>query len=65
MEHKAHETLRDALSDPSESMRNLARVGVTFPLTWWQRLLLKIPYKRAYRMQRYVLKNMKKRSGDE
>lgn len=49
-----------ALSDPAEGMRALSRVGV-FSFTRWQRLLLKIPYRRTLRMQRYILKNLRSR----
>jgi len=55
MESKVHKAISDALTDPTESMGALSRAGV-FRLMWWQRLLLKIPYKRTLRMQRYILK---------
>jgi hypothetical protein len=47
-----------AVSDPSKGMAALSRVGVSFRLTWWQRILLRIPYKRTLRMQRMILKNL-------
>lgn len=58
--HIAPRVIGAALSDPTEGMRSLSRVGVTLPLTRWQRWLLKIPYKRTLRMQRYILRNLKK-----
>ncbi len=61
-DHKtAQQALSDALSDPTEGMQRLARVGMDIPLTRWQRWLLKIPYRRTYRMQKYILKNLKKK----
>ena len=57
----AQQALNDALTDPTEDMRKLARVGVDIPITRWQKWLLKIPYRRTYRMQKYILKNLKKK----
>lgn len=49
-----------ALSDPTEGLRALSRVGVSFGFTWWQRVLLRIPYKRTLRMQKYILRNIQR-----
>ena len=58
--HILPRVLGAALPDPSDGMRALSRVGASFRLTRWQRLLLKIPYKRTLRMQQYILKNLKR-----
>ncbi len=57
---KASDDLGAALSDPTDSMVALMRVGVSFHIPWWRRLLFRIPYKRTLRMQRYILKQLRK-----